>query len=298
MMAQLFAVVAPVLFCAGLGFGWAKTGAPYPTDFVTRAVMNIGAPCLIVFTMASVKVAPDTMWMMAKVAIISMACMAVVGVCLARLLALPIRSFMPPLVFSNSGNMGLPICLFAFGQSGLALALGYFVTMFVGHLSVGLVLADGAGGNWRAQCRSVLRQPVIHAMLFALAMMAFPLQLPLWLLNTVQLLSGLTIPLMLMTLGVSLASLRVKHWQIPMVFSVARIAGGLCVGWLVCELLVLEGLIRGVVLLQSAMPVAVFNYLFALKYQRNPQEVAALVLVSTALAFIALPVLVGMLLSE
>jgi predicted permease len=121
--------------------------------------------------------------------------------------------------------------------------------------------------------------------------------LPDWLINTTGLLGGITIPLMLITLGVSLASLKVSEWKYSLLFSTVRVVGGFVVAVMVAHWLGLEGVERGVLILQSSMPVAVFNYLLALKYQQEPGEVAGMVVLSTLLAFILLPFIVSFVLS-
>ena len=71
------------------------------------------------------------------------------------------------------------------------------------------------------------------------------------------------------------------------------LSSGLLFGLIVCELMGITGISRNVVLLQCAMPIAVFNYLLALRYDRRPDEIAAMVLVSTLMAFIGLPFLLA-----
>jgi predicted permease len=107
------------------------------------------------------------------------------------------------------------------------------------------------------------------------------------------LLGGIAIPLMTIALGVSLATLKIHFWKRSVLFSVVRIGGGLLFGLIVCELMGITGISRNVVLLQCAMPIAVFNYLLALRYDRRPDEIAAMVLVSTLMAFIGLPFLLA-----
>ena len=108
-----------------------------------------------------------------------------------------------------------------------------------------------------------------------------------------SLLGGFAIPLMLITLGVSLADLKVTEWKHSLLFSLIRVIGGFGLGLLVAHLFGLEGVERGVLILQSSMPVAVFNYLLALRYQREPGEVAGMVVLSTVLSFILLPFIVS-----
>jgi predicted permease len=225
-----------------------------------------------------------------------MTAMGLLGWILLRAMKLEIASYLPPLIFPNNGNMGLPLCLFAYGQAGLALALGSFMVMLVATFTVGLVLVTRSEGGLWARMAEITRQPVIYAMLIAVLLLVTDTELPRWIANTLDLLGGIAIPLMTIALGVSLATLEIRSWQRSLFFSLVRVGGGLMLGVLVCELMGLTGISRNVVLLQSAMPIAVFNYLLALRYQRHPEEVAAMVLVSTLVAFIGLPFLLAVLL--
>ena len=111
--------------------------------------------------------------------------------------------------------------------------------------------------------------------------------------NTTRILSGLTVPLMLITLGVSLAGLGVKKLPQAVLLSVMRLGVGFLVGWGTAELFGFEGVARGVLILQCAMPVAVFNFLFAERYNNQPEEVAGMVVISTVLSFATLPFLLA-----
>lgn len=293
---ELLAILAPIVISTGAGFIWAKTGAEFPSDFISRIVMNIGTPCLIIGAMAKVELDPSVIGQVAVATALTMTAMGLVGWMLLRAMKLEIGTYLPPLIFPNNGNMGLPLCLFAYGQTGLALALGSFMVMMIATFTVGLVLVTRSEGGVWARMAGITRQPVIYAMLVAVLLLVTDTDLPRWIGNTLDLLGGIAIPLMTIALGVSLATLKIRSWPRSLFFSLVRVGGGLMVGLVVCELMGLTGVSRNVVLLQSAMPIAVFNYLLALRYNREPEEVAAMVLVSTLLAFIGLPFLLAVLL--
>lgn len=294
MLNELFAILAPIMISTGIGYVWGKSGTEFPTDFISRIVMYIGTPCLIIGVMAKVKVQPAVMGDVALATAIVMTAMGLIGWVWLRSLKLSVATYLPPLIFPNNGNMGLPLCLFAFGQTGLALALGSFMVMMVATFTVGLLLV--AEGDWRDRLLSVAKQPVIYSMAIAVVLLVTHTDLPRWLSNTVDLLGGIAIPLMTIALGVSLATLKIQFLSRSIAFSVARVFGGLLLGYIVCEIMGLTSVSRAVVLLQSAMPIAVFNYLLALRYNRQPEEVAAMVLVSTLIAFAGLPFLLAVLL--
>lgn len=294
MLSELVAILAPIVISVLIGFIWGRSGTDYPADFVSRIVMYVGTPCLTISAMSKVEVDASVMGEVMLATAVAMTAMGGLGWLLLRSLKLDIPTYLPPLIFPNNGNMGLPLCLFAFGQLGLALALGSFMVMMIATFTVGLLLVSE--GGWGDRFKDMARQPVIHSMIIALAMLVTGTHLPRWIDNTVTLIGGFAIPLMTITLGVSLATLRIGTWRRSFGFSIARIFGGLGLGWLSCWMLGVEDVSRSVVLLQSAMPVAVFNYLLALRYDRNPQEIAAMVVISTLLAFVTLPFLLMLIL--
>ncbi len=288
MLNQLFAVIAPILLCAGVGYGWARMGVNYPVDFVTRLVMNIGAPCLIVSSFGKAGIDIGKMAQLSAATLLILLITLLAGGLLIRLMKLDIRTFLPSLLFPNIGNMGLPLCLFAFGDEGLALGLTVFLVIFTLQMSLGILLVAGRGN-----LGGLPRQPVLWATAIAVLLVSTGYSLPAWLDNTTRILGGATIPLMLITLGVSLAQLKVAEWKHSLLFSLVRVLGGFGLAVGVAALLGLEGVDRGVLILQSSMPVAVFNYLLALRYQREPGEVAGMVVLSTLLAFVLLPFIVS-----
>src|SRR5262245_6874196 len=284
MYAGLAAIIAPVLVCCGLGYLWARLGRPFDTQFATALVTNIGTPCLIASTLTRLQVGLDGLAEIGGAALAAFACFAVIGLVVLRSARLPLAALLPSMIFPNAGNMGLPLCLFAFGQAGLALAIVYFAVFSVLNFTVGVAIAAGSFAP-----RRLLRLPLIYVVLASLLIVAFRIELPAWLANSLQLLAGLTIPLMLIALGVSLAQLKAANLWRSLALSLVRFAAGVGVGLGLAWLFGLSDRARGVLIIQSAMPVAVFNYLFAVVYNRSPGEVAGMVLLSTLISFAGLP---------
>lgn len=291
MFIELFAVMAPVLIVAGIGYGWARSGQAYPTEFVTRLVLNVSTPCLVLSTLSRAEVDVQVFGQIALGCVAITLLMAVVGWVLSRTINADPKVLVPAYMFPNTGNMGLPISLYAFGEPGLALAVAFFVVLSIGHFSVGMILA-GAAESWRR----LLLNPVIVSLGVALVVLLLDLELPRWLGNTIDLLGSMSIPMMLLTLGVSLASIRPKQVGKGMALGGLRMLCGALIGWAIALALDLPPLAQGVLILQAAMPVAVFNYLFAVKANRSPETVASLVICSTLLSFLLIPLLLAFLL--
>lgn len=289
MLSSLFAVLAPVFFVAGIGYAWARNGMDYPTEFIARLVMNVGTPSLVLSTLSRTSLEPTAFASMALACVLCLLGMALCGglVCLAS--GQHWRVLMPAFMFPNTGNMGLPISLYAFGEHGLALAVAFFLTLAIFQFTLGLAMSGSS-----ASFKALLRNPIVISLCAALPLIFFDLTLPAWLANTVNLLGGMTIPLMLLTLGVSLASIRPQHVGGGILLGGLRIVLGGAVGWAVGALLGLDPLAHAVLVTQSSMPVAVFNYLMAVRAKQAPEQVANLVMCSTVLSLAWLPVVLAL----
>ncbi len=291
LFSELIAIVLPVYLCVGLGFAWRRAGRPYDTALITELLMGVGAPALVFSSLTGLTVTGDAVARMAAGALLALSTFAVLGFALLRLLRLPAHTFLGPLVFMNAGNMGLPLCLFAFGEEGLALGTTFFATAALTHFTAGQWLWAG-----RLSPGEVLRTPLAWSALAAGAVLALGLPVPRWLGRTAELVGSFTIPLMQFTLGVSLSGLAVGGVPRAVLLAAVRIGMGVAVGAGLAWLLGFEGVARGVFILDCAMPVAVFNYLLAERYGRSPEEVAGLVMTSTLLAFGTIPLILAWLL--
>ena len=291
MFAQLFAVMAPVITGAGLGFFWIRRGFDYPVAFVTKLVFNIGTPALVIASLAGAEIDASSFGRTMLAAALVLCAMAALAFVLALVLRKDWRVLLAPTMYPNTGNMGLPVILYAFGEAGFAFGITVMVTVSLFQFTLGTMLASR--GN---PLKSLVKTPTVYAILISIALLFTDTELPLWLQNSVDLISGFTVPLMLITLGVSLASIQVRSLRSGVWFSFLRIPLAAGVAWGIGIWLDLPPMALAILVLQMSMPVAVFNYLFAQKSQREPAYVASLVFCSTLLSLIYLPVLLALLL--
>lgn len=286
MYAQLIPILAPVFLVTLLGYGWARTGAPFQRDFLTALVMNVGVPCLILNGTLHLEADAGLFLAMIGYAVLALVVCTLVGALVLRALGQPLRSYLPPMAFGNAGNLGLPLCLFAFGEQGLGLGIGFYLVGSVAQFIAG-PLFQGRQPVWR----TLATTPVNYAAALGIGLLAADATLPLWLDNTIGLLAGIAIPLMMLALGHALGSFEVQRLPVAAGIAAARLGLGLLVGISIVLAFGLTGVERGVVLVQSAMPVAVFNYLLAARYDRHPEDIAGAIVISTLVAFAALPAL-------
>lgn len=286
MLIELFNVISPVLIIGMIGYLWVKRGSDFPTDFVTKVNMNFGAPCLIFVGILGLRddLGTATTFMMASFASITV--LLVIAIAFVYIVDLPKRAYIIALSSTNCGNMGIPLCLFAFGEIGMSFAIAYFTIGTLFQFTVALFISHG-----NMKLGSLFRVALIWGIIAAFAFILTGITPPTWVMNVTKLLAGVTIPLMLLTLGASLAKLKVINFKKILSIGISKIAVGMVIGITIAHLFKFEGLERNVLILQMSMPVAVFSYLLASRYNRNPEEVASLIFVTTVLSFITVPLM-------
>jgi len=291
LFAELFSIVIPVYLCAGVGYAWVRLGRRYDTELITDLIMNVGAPCLVFSSIVELEMERALVLDMAGAILVAIVIMLAIAAAVLRLSGIPVATFIGPMTMPNTGNMGLPILFFAFGSEGLGLGVVIFAIMAFLQFTVMVWF-------WtrKVSFGQILRTPLSYAVALAVAFLFFDAEPPEWALRFTSLLGAFTVPLMQFTLGVSLARLRVERIPRTALLSVFRLVLGLGVGVAVAELFGLEGISRGVLIIDCAMPVAVINYLFAERYGRSSSEVASTVVLSTVLSFITLPLILAWLL--
>lgn len=282
-------IVAPVATLAAVGFFWVKSGRDWPVAFVGRLAMGVAIPALVFTALSGAAVAPQAMASVALAATLGYLALIAAFWALARGLGLDARALAVPLAFGNTGNLGLPLALFAFGESGLALAVVVFSVGITLQFSLGLWLMSGAAPS------RLLREPMLWATLSGAVFLWQGWRLPGWIETTLDLAGQMAIPLMLLTLGVALAGLRPA--RLPLAAGLSLIRLGLClgVGLAIAWALAPDRLALAVIVLQFATPVPVTAYLMASRLGGDGEAVAGLVLASTLLAVLTLPLALALL---
>lgn len=292
MIIEIAGILLPVFCLAAVGYGWRKLGFPFEREFVTRMIVNVSGPCLIVDSLARLTMPIGEFTAMAAASVAMFVCTVAVSWAILRSFRLSIRNFLPSLAIGNNGNLGLPLCFFAFGQEGLGLAVAVYATNSVGQFTLTPMLQSGL-----SPLKTLLTTPVVYGAAIGAYVLFADLELPQWTMNTIGLLGDLLIPLMLLALGNTIADLQAKRWVFASLWGTVRLIVGFVVAWAIAESFGLEGIAKGVLILQGAMPAAIFNYLFAARYDRAPDDVAGIVLMSTLISALTMPFLVAYVLS-
>jgi predicted permease len=284
-------IVAPVFLLAGLGFVWVKMGVEYRIRFVTQLAMTVSVPCLVFVALMQAEMTPEALQSVALAGLVSYGLVTIVIAAAVPLMGLNIRSYTSPLTFGNTGNIGLPLALFAFGDEGLSYAVIIFAIMAIWNFTYGVWLVSGGSSPLK-----VVQEPMVGATLLGGLFLWQGWQTPVFVTNTLELLGQMAIPLMLITLGVAVARLKPDRAVQASALSLLKLV--ICVGiaWGTGLYFDLNKAAFGVLVLQIATPVAVTSYLLAEKYGADANAVAGLVVASTLLSVLALPLLLAFLL--
>jgi predicted permease len=284
-------IVAPVFLLAAAGFGWRTFGLDYPVEFVTRLAMSIAVPCLIFTALMGTELDPAALSAMTLAAVFAYALMGVLSAGLILFAGIDRRTFLAPTIFGNTGNLGLPLALFAFGEAGLGYGVVIFAIMAVLSFTIGIRMVSD-----QASVARVLREPMVWATLLGALFLWQGWQTPRWLTNSLSLAGQLAIPLMLFTLGVAVARLTPRGVGRAALLSLAKLAMGIGAGVAAGWVFGLEPVAFAVIVLQMATPVGVSSYLLAERFNADSDAVAGYVVISTLISVLSLPVLLYFLL--
>jgi predicted permease len=287
---KLFEVLFPVFFVVGIGYYLGKKNPKIDTTFITTFAANIGSPAMIIYSLNAEFITFELFKNYFWYYLVAISCFFIVGVSLLYLLKVKdIIRELPPLLMPNTGNLGLPLSLFAYGQSGLGIAGAISALIILFHFTVGVFLADR-----KFNFDVIIKSPPFYAIIISVILLYYNIELPTFVENTSSLLTYATIFLILMSLGIALTRLKVFSFNKALVCSVGRVILGPIIGFGVIKIFNLNGFAAGVLLIQCSMPSAVLNYLIATMYSSKKivDSVASTIVVSTFMSFITIPIVI------
>jgi len=291
MIAQILSTMLPVFLIAGCGALYGRYRTP---DIRGLNVLNMElfVP-MLVFAVLADQQAPlqDYGWLALAGTVIVLGS-GVILYPLARVLKLNLKTFLPPMMFNNTGNMGIPLLVLAFGEEALPAAIVLFIVEMLLHFSVGLHILDPHTSIIRR-----LRLPIVFASIAGLAVNLSGVALPDWLMEALNMLGEVCIPLMLFALGVRMLEVDFSDWKLGLLGAIACPASGLLLAWPMIALLDLPPLQVASLWVFAALPPAVLNYMVAEQYQQEPHKVASLVLLSNLGSLIVMPLVLGLVFS-
>ena len=287
---KLIEVLFPVFFVIGIGYYLGKKKPDFDNSFITTFASNVGTPAMVIYSITSTGITFEQYTSYFIYYLIAIAGFGLTGLIILYLLKTKdIIREIPVFLLPNNGNMGIPICLFAYGSQVLGIAASISSLIILLHFTLGVFLADR-----KFDFNILIKNPPFYAIIFSVTFIYFDLEMPKAIINLTELLTYTAIVLILMSLGIALTKLKIFSFTNSIIASIGRVIIGPIIGFLIIIFFDLSGFGAGVILIQSAMPSAILNYLIGSMY--SPKEIvdniASTIVVSTLMSFITVPIVV------
>jgi predicted permease len=284
---KLFEVLFPVFFIVGIGFLLGKKNPNFDTSFITTYAGNFGTPALVIFALTAGGVTFDIFKEFFFYALILLSAFGIIGLIFLVLMKKDYIRELPTFILPNTGNMGIPICLFAYGELGMGIAAAISSLVVLLHFTLNIFLAKRA-----FDFQTIFKSPAFYAIIITVLFLYFEQPVPQFVMNTVMLLAYGMIVMILMSLGVALTQMKVFSFKDAVITSTGRVILGPIIGFILIKIFGLTGVSAGVVLIQSSMPSAILCYLVASMY--SPKEIvdniSSTIVVSTVMSLVTVPI--------
>jgi len=289
LLIKLFDVLFPVFLTIGIGYWYGKKDPKFDTKFITTFAGNFGLPAIIFYSLTTTNVSFDLFLRFSYYITLYVIIFSLIGLLLLKILKKDIYRLLPPLILPNTGNMGMPLCLFAYGNMGLAIATAITSMILVFHFSIGILLASK-----KFSLKPLIKCLPVYSLIISLIFVYFKIPAPKFLENATFLIGYATIFLVLMSLGIALSKIKVFLFKETLIYSSVRVILGPIVGFGFVKFFNLTGIEAGVMFIQASMPSAVLTYLVGKIYspKKISDSIASTVALSTFLSFFTLIIVV------
>ena len=289
LIAKLIEVLFPVFLVIGIGYWYGKKDPKFDTKFITTFAGNFGLPAIIFYSLTTTNISIELFLRFSYYITLYVMVFSIIGLAILKILNKDIYRLLPPLILPNTGNMGMPLCLFAYGKLGLAIATAATAMILVFHFSLNILLASK-----KFSIKPLLKCTPVYALLVSLVFVYYKIPAPKFLENATFLIGYSTIFLVLMSLGVALSKLKVFAFKETLIYSIIRVVLGPIVGIAFVKFFNLTGVEAGVMFIQASMPSAVLSFLISEIYspKKISNSIASTVALSTFMSFFTLIVVV------
>ena len=284
MLLRIFSIMFPLFAIASAGYLYGRFKRP-DMGVANQLNMDIFIPALIFSALANSSFELAAYQDLAIAGVLVVLGSGLLVWPFQRMLKVDFRTFIPPMMFNNSGNMGLPLALLAFGEAAVPAAVVLFLVEMILHFTVGAYIMDH-----RTRFLRLLRMPIILATIFGLAVSISDLALPAPLEITIKMLADISIPLLIFALGVRLTDVSFKDWQLGLWAAILCPASGLLIVWFSLSFLHLPPQHVSLLIIFGALPPAVLNYIVAEQYNQEPEKVASMVMLANLATLVIMPV--------
>jgi malate permease and related proteins len=283
MFSKIVSITLPIFTLVLVGFLYGRRVKP-DLGGANKLIVDIALPVLIFISLSSKLFDPLAALLFTAASIALIVLSGLIAWPLAKFSGATVQAFLPCAMFTNVGPIGIPLIALAYGPEGMATAVVLLVISNVLHFTLGAGVMSG-----KVDWRMVFANPLVWATVLGVASSQFQLTLPQWVETSCTMIGSVLVPMMLISLGVRLASSQVADaWvgaRSGVLILIIRIPAALLALWLIP----LQGLERGALILFACLPPAVFNYMLADKFQVEPNKVASTVIVGHLMSLAFLP---------
>ena len=283
MLVRIVTIILPVLLMILIGWLYGRRARP-DMSATNRINMDICVPMLVFSALAARDFDLAANWKLIPAAIGIVALSGLLAWPVSRLAGISPRTLLPPTMFNNCGNMGLPLALLAFGREGFNASVMLFVVSNLLHFTLGAFVFCR-----QTRFTGLLKNPIVIATAAGLLFGILDLHLPEPLMIGIKMMGDVTIPLMLFALGVRMVDARLSGWRIGLLGAVLCPLTGLLAAAVLVPLLQLDPAMSAQVYLFGSLPPAVLNFLMAEHYRQEPDRMAAIVLIGNLASIVFVP---------
>jgi predicted permease len=283
---RIVGIITPVVLIIFVGWLYGRRAHPDMAG-INKATLDVIAPLLVVSAFVSKEFVLWDQWSLLLSGIAIVMGSGLLAWPVAKLSGMDPKTFVPPMMFNNCGNMGLPLAVFAFGVVGLAPAVALFAVSNLLHFTLGVKLV-----NPQASLKGIFVNPMVIATILGVILSSTKhlFTLPESIYVSIKLLGDATVPLMLFSLGVRMKDANLSHWREGFLGAIICPVAGLAVALLIAPLIVMTDLQRGLLFVFASLPPAVLNFLVADRNQQDPELVASIVLLGNLSAMVFVPI--------
>jgi len=284
---KLFEVLFPVFFIVGIGYFLGKKNPNFDTSFITTYAGNFGTPALVIFALTAGGVTFEVFKEFFFYALILLSAFGIIGLIFLIIMKKDYIRELPTFILPNTGNMGIPICLFAYGEMGMGIAAAISSLVVLLHFTLNIFLAKRA-----FDFQTIFKSPAFYAIIITVLFLYLEQPVPQFVMNTVMLLAYGMIVMILMSLGVALTQMKVFSFKDAVITSTGRVILGPIIGFILIKIFGLSGVSAGVILIQSSMPSAILCYLVASMYSPKiiVDNISSTIVVSTIMSLVTIPI--------
>jgi len=281
---QIFGIIFPVVAIVLVGYFYASKFQPN-MDSANIINLNIFLPALMFSVLSRESFQIQNYQILAFSGVIIILGSGIIAWIIAKVLDINIKTFVPPMMFNNTGNVGLPIAVLAFGEIALGAAVVLFAIEMLLHFTFGAYILSK-----NSNFLPVFRSPILIATLAGIGINLIDLELWLPATQMIDLLGQAAIPLLLFTLGTRLIGINFNDWKIGILGAILCPISGLVMVLILVQFFDFETLHYQQIILFSVLPPAVLNHVMAEKYQQQPETVASIVMIGNIGSLFVLPI--------